>query len=166
MSTRTFKQLGRGYLSDQVLITAKINGNIVYSGPVPSSNEPLPQLPATDLLLSDTLFTWENPLEFTGQQQLEVSVTEGVLILTNTFANYSDSRDLVGTFRNFYSYQGDGMIIVDPLENEKIDGVAQIENRAIGNLNGQWWWSIPAGSTFTATINVGPPAQPLPPSNP
>lgn len=153
MSTRIFKQTGHGYMSDAVSVIAKIDGNIVYSGAIPATAEPLPVLPDPDFNITDTLFTWEMDREYAGQATMEIEVTGGTLLLTSTFADYVNPAD-PSEFGSFYSYQDGEHLINDPLENETIDGILQPEDRSIGDLYGQWWWRIGDGSVFTATVNI------------
>lgn len=153
MATRTFKQQGRGYFSNQVSVIARLDGNVIYSGPVSSIDMPCPTLPNMNFDSTETLFTWENTTEFSGQQQLEIEVTGGVLLLTHTVADYVDITD-PGVFGSFYSYQDGEHTISDPLSDEKINGITLPEDRLTGDLYGQWWWQIPDGHVFTATLNV------------
>jgi hypothetical protein len=155
MPTRTLRQLGRGHGSSPVSIVARIDNNVVYSGTVPTVNEPFPALPNDELSITDTLFSWENTVEFTGQQDLEISVTGGDLLLADTEANYVNVDDVAQWGGVYYVLDDQGNVTFsDPLEQEKIDGVLQPDLHTQQNLPGQWWWKINAGSVFTAKVNI------------
>lgn len=162
---RTFKQTGCGYLSESVSIIAKIDGTVIYSGPVPVRTEPLPPLPDVSFSITSVLYTWEEDISFSGQHQLEIAVSGGTLLLTDTVANYVNSSDS-NIFGNFYSYQDGTMTIYDPLANEAIDGVLQPEDHVGRGLLGQWWWLIPDGTVFTSLLNVNAGVEPSPPPGP
>lgn len=155
MTTRTFIQNGQGYGPTPVAIVAKIDGNVVFSGNVPTVNQPLPILPDPNVNITTNLYTWTNDLTFSGEQDFELTVENGTLLLTKSLANYSDLVPLSTEEYNPFFYEIiDGVKIYDAFTNEKIDGVTQIEHPDPASLTGQWWWVIPSGSTFTATLNI------------
>ena len=163
MSTRTFKQTGQGYGSLPTTITAKIDGQIVFTGPVETSNQPLPVLPNLDFRCDNTLFSWTRDTAFSGTIALEISVDGSPLLLTETVADYLvNSADNQGVFNGFYSFDQDGVIYADPLSNETIDGILVSRDNDT-ELTGQWYWTIMPGSTFSATINVLASLEPPPP---
>lgn len=159
---RTFIQKGQGYGPTPVTITAKIGNVVVYSGTVPTLNQAPPVGGQSGPGPSTNLFSWTNDIEFSGQQDVEISVEGGLLLLSQTLANYTagggaNVKPVPGdanTFRNFWYETIDGVTIGDPFTDEKIDGVPQIEHPEPSQLPGQWWWYLPAGSTFTARLNI------------
>lgn len=160
MTTRTFKQFGQAYGSTPATITATINGTVVFSGEIPTIDSPLPGLP--DLSITGTeLFTWTNTVDFSGTQSFSISVANSPLLLTYTSADYCSANN-VSQFQSFYSYIQDGINISDPFSNTAIDGVAVQRGPDSTDLSGQWYWIIPAGSTFTATLNVNAGVEPPP----
>lgn len=160
MTTRTFKQLGQSYGSTPAIITATINGTVVFSGEITSIDIPLPILPDLSVIGTE-LFTWTNTVDFSGTQPFSISVANSPLLLTDTRADYCVANN-VSQFQSFYSYIQDGINISDPFSNTAIDGVAVQRGPDSTNLLGQWYWIIPAGSTFTATLNVNAGVEPPP----
>ena len=162
MTTRTFKQCGQAYGSTPASITATINGTEVFSGPVPTVDQPLPTLPELSANVSlPTLFTWTNTVDFAGTQSFSIAVTGSQLLLDFTGADYCGNRK--EEFKNFYRYEIGGVIVADPLTNVAIDGLAMQRGPDNSQFSGQWQWVIPAGSTFTATLNVSAGIEPPPP---
>lgn len=163
MTTRTFIQQGQGYGIVPVEIVAKIDGNVVFSGAVPTTNPPVPPGgTGTGSGPTQNLFSWTNDVTFAGQQSVEITVTGGTLLMTQTVANYTKYLDGTGntqpgnetTYTGFWTEVIDGITISDPFINEAIDGVLQIEHPEPGSLDGQWWWYVPNNGVFTAILNV------------
>jgi hypothetical protein len=108
------------------------------------------------------LFTWTNTVDFTGTQSFELTVNSGTLLLTDSYANYGYTDNPnpptdqypggVDAYQEFFQIDVGGIIYTDPFSGVAIDGVAQTPDR--NGQDGQWYWTIPAGSTFTATLNV------------
>lgn len=163
MTIRTFKQKGQAYGSSTASIVATVDGVVVYSGTVNTLDQSMPSFPDLENSYGVDLFTWQEDVTFSGTQTLSISVTGSDLLLTDSVANYitiedpanpgnyiSGGADLYG---QFFNETVDGVVYSDPFTNEEIDGVAQ-SGPPDASLPGQWYWKIPAGSTFTATINV------------
>ena len=147
---RTFIQKGQGYGSTPVNITAKVDGITVYTGTVPTVDTPLPPLPQTDSNFGSNLFTWTAEYTFQGTQNMEITVSGGTLLITDTLANneYTPS-----TFTSPYSEVIDGITYYDPFTGETLNGVA-LEGPPDNTLPGQWYWPVPAGGVFSATVNI------------
>lgn len=160
MTTRKFFQQGQAYGPNTGVITAKIDGNIVFQGPVTTLNEPLPQLPQLDLEIKNVLFSWTNDVFFAGSQTMEITVENAVLLLTNSAANFAPTvangvpTGNETTFSSYYFETTPEGGSSDPLTNESINGVIQMEPDHTDPLTGQWWWRIPPGGTFSATVNI------------
>jgi hypothetical protein len=165
MTTRTFKQRGRAYGPAPVNVVTKINGVDVFNGAISALN-----IPPTSIIFPDDfstvkdLFTWTADVDFDGTVEMEVSVTDGELLLTETVANYatiiddanpppgiSSGADGFGKF--YFPADGDESKIADPMSNVMIDGVSQSVVRKEGQT-GQCYWLIPAGVTFTCTLTI------------
>ena len=153
MTTRNFKQCGQAYGSTPASITATIDGTVVYSGPISTLDAPVPSRPYTATTGLPAIFTWTNTVEFSGTQSYSIAVTGSPLLLDFTAADYSSISN-VTTFSTFYTYTTGGVSVADPFTNVAIDGVVQTRGPDDSVLPGQWQWLIPAGSTFTATLNV------------
>lgn len=156
MTTRNFKQCGQAYGSTPASITATIDGTVVYSGPISTLNTPVISRPAGNVSLP-TIFTWNNTVAFAGTQSYSIAVTGSPLLLSCTEADHFIANN-TAEFHAFYTYESNGMHTSDPFSNVTIDGVAQ--TRSSSELPGQWQWLVPAGSTFTATLNVNAGIEP------
>lgn len=162
MTTRTFIQKATAYGSSTASIVAVVDGVTVYSGSVETLNQPFPSLPDTENSYGANAFTWTNDVAFAGTQTLSIAVTGSDLLLTDSVANYIGIDDPANpgntisgganVYGGFYNETIANVVYSDPFTNVTIDGVAQSTDR--GDLVGQWYWTIPAGSTFTATINI------------
>jgi hypothetical protein len=161
MTIRNFKQYGQAFGATTASITATIDGTVVFSGPVSTLNTPVPSLPG-DIETSE-IFTWTNTVAFAGTQSYSVAVTGSPLLLGSTAADYCVANN-ISHFDAFYTYEIGGVTVADPFTNVAIDGVSRTRGPDNSTLAGQWQWLIPAGSTFTATLNVNAGSEPKPPS--
>lgn len=153
MTDRTFQQRAQAYGSSPCQVVCQIDGNTVFSGSVTTLDQPFPSLPDPDFTTVPA-WSWQDSPDFTGTRQFTVSVTGSTLLLAQTFANdpYGNVANL-DQFGSFYSKEVDGVVYNDPFTNETIDGVLQ-SGPYVPDKTGQWWWQIPAGSTFAATLNI------------
>ncbi len=87
MTIRTFKQKGQAYGSTPASIEVTINGAVIYSGPIPTLDTPMPTLPDTAISYGQDLYTWQNDVAFAGTQTLSIAVTGADLLLTDSYAN-------------------------------------------------------------------------------
>ena len=172
MTTRTFKQLGQAFGPEAVTVTAKIDGAVVFTGPVTALDEPLPAFPDSNTAFNNELFTWTEDAAFAGTRNLEITVSGGVLLLTDTLANFALSSlvtDPVSAivsddthFYSFYVVEENGTNVYDPFTNIEIDGAPKSTSHTVAPgqialyepLPGQWYWRINSGSVFTATVNI------------
>ena len=155
MTTRTFRQLGQGYGSNPCQITATLDGVTVYTGAVTTVDQPLPVLPDTSLVISNILYTFTRDAHFAGTIPMTIAVAGSPLVLCDTLANFflpvADQGDVWNSPHVVMTDAEEPNS--DPLTDVMIDGVAQ-PHQFETEYKGQWWWIIPAGSTFSATINV------------
>jgi hypothetical protein len=151
MTDRTFKQYALAFGSTPAQAVCQIDGNTVYSGPVTTLDESLPELPNLAYSIDTVAWSWQANAEFSGSQEISITVTGSPLLLADTFANNPFGN--AANFLPFYSTEQSGVTFYDPFTNEAIDGVVQ-SGPYDPALPGQWWWVIPAGSTFTATMHV------------
>ena len=153
MTDRIFQQYAQGYGSTPCHVVCQIDGNTVFSGTVETLDQPYPALPDPEFVTVPA-WTWQDSADFTGTRQFTVSVTGSTLLLAQTLANnpYGNVANL-DQFTSFYSQEIDGVVYNDPFTNETINGVVQ-QGPFVPENSGQWWWKIPAGSTFTATLNI------------
>jgi len=162
MTTRTFRQFGQSYGSTPATITSTVNGTVVFSGQITTIDAPFPTLPNLSITGTE-LFTWTNTVNFSGTQSFSLSVENSPLLLTDSTADYCAANN-TSEFGFIYSYTEGNTTISDPFSNVFIDGVSVERSSDYSELSGQWYWHIPAGSTFTATLNVNAGQEPLPPS--
>jgi len=171
---RTFRQNGQGYSSTPVTIVAKIDGVKIFEGEVPTLDEPYPALPQPNVEFGVPMFTWEEPLDKTsGQMALEITVTNGLLLVADTYSNASKATPPppatpTGTAQSQYVDENafedltwwqyiNQVWHVDAFTNVVIDGVAQSRPTAGYSSDvpvGQWYWQVDTGSVFTCNINI------------
>lgn len=162
MTVRTFKQTGQSYGSVPTTIVAKIGGVVVFDGAISTLDQPPPILGDSSAVYVD-LFGWENTVDFSGTQEMEITVANNPLYLSQTLANYNWNAGIAtgaASFGTFYLLND----VTDPLSNVVINGIPQTISPEIRDLsiNGQWHWVIPAGTTFVATVNVSQGFEPAP----
>jgi len=160
MTQRTFQQHALGFGETPTQVVCQIDGNTVFSGAVTTLDQFMPPLPQPDYEVDNVAWTWEADAEFTGTRSLTITVTGSPLLLAQTFANYPLSN-AANTYGAFYATQVGNIWIADPLTDVTINSQPKIRGDD-PELIGQWWWRIPAGGTFAATLNVN--ADPPPPA--
>lgn len=164
MTTRTFKQCGCGYGGTTVNITVKLNGTVIYQGPVLTKNEPV-GVPAA--ITNNTLFSWNAPVEFNGVFDLEIAVTGGRLVIESTFGNYvfvpydQPGPSMISggpdTYGWIYISSGPSGITSDPLTDVSIDNIPHVKGDT--SLTAQWTYTVESGSTWRARVHVQPGAD-------
>ena len=181
MTIRTFKQLGQAYGTTPVTIVAKIDGQEVFNGTLHTLDQPLPTMPIGKFGLGwgSPLFAWTNDVEFSGVKTMEVTVTGGTVILSNTVANYIETPPYgpakepgdpdyipdapppnpaaVDKAMLYGPYADDTITRRDPLTNVTING--QSQNNVYGtapDLYGQWYWILKDGDVFNADVIILP----------
>ena len=162
MTTRTFKQFGQGYGATPAVVTTSIGGTVVFSGNVPTVDSPMPSFPNLEVTGTE-LYTWTNTVDFAGTQSFSMTVQNSTVLLTESFANYCNANDSA-QFGLFYTYEVGNTLVADPFTDVAIDGISLQKSMDYSEYNGQWYWTIPAGSTFTATLNVSAGVEPSPPT--
>ena len=162
MTTRNFQQCGQAYGSTPASITVTIDGTVIFSGPISTLNQAVPSLPDSSTESLPVIFTWTNTVDFVGTQSFSIAVTGSPLLLDYTAADHFYATN-TSAFMPFYYQTVTGVSVPDPFTNVAIDGVSQSRGPDNTSLSGQWQWLIPAGSTFTSTLNVSagyPPINP------
>lgn len=171
MTTRTVKMFGLAYGSSPAEIAVTVDGSNIYSGTVTTENVAVPMLPNLDLVGTTVEFcNFEIPMEFSGTKPMTCTVSGGTVVFAQIRANYcvyANTDPVIGSGPDgFFNIDGLG----DARSNVFIDGVAQTINHD-EELNGTWWFAVPAGSTLTydldieaGTANVATP--PTPPTEP
>jgi hypothetical protein len=159
MILRTFQQLAQAYGAVPAQVVVQIDGNTVFSGSIATVDQPMPTLPNQETIIDNVAWTWQDDVAFAGSKSITVSVSNSPLILATTLADnpYND----VTQFEAFYSVDVGNVSYADPFTDETINGVPQ-SGPYNPDLPGQWWWHIPAGSTFAATMHVQAALPPEP----
>lgn len=149
MATRNFIQQGLAFGSTTASVTVTLDGVEIYSGPVPTVDQPLPPGPGPDI--EDTAYTWTLPADFVGSKTLTVQVSGSPFLLAGTLA---DRTELANTARfdplNHFQ-EISGQTVSDPFSNVVIDGTPMSRDPTLG---GQWYWVVQPGQTLTATLNI------------
>jgi hypothetical protein len=158
MTDRTFIQNAQGYGSTVSQVTCQIDGNTVFSGTVTTLDQPWPTLPDPEFVAPPLGWTWQDSADFAGTKQISISVTGSPVLLAQTFANNPYDAD-ANIFMPIFITEVDGVVYPHPFTDAAIDGVALLDHFN-PDIPGQWWWCIPAGSTFTATMHVNAASPP------
>jgi hypothetical protein len=164
MTTRTVKMFGLAYGTTPAEIAVTLDGATVYSGTVTTVDAPFPSLPNQELTNTTIEFcNFEIPMDTNGAVPMSCTVLNETVIFAQITANYcviANTDPVVGTGPDVFN-NIDG--IGDARSNVFIDGVEQAINHT-EELNGTWWFNVPAGSTLTydldvqaGTANVAPP---------
>lgn len=148
---RIFQQLGHGYGPSPTTIVVQIDGTTVFSGPVPTADEPVP---GEDLAHNYGVlcFDWtESDTYFAGEKTLSIAVTNGVFKIGETLAQSSNVDPTA--YGSIYKEALGNLLLGDPLTNVVIDGVSRSRPEQ-APLLGQWGWVLAAGSSLSATMRV------------
>jgi hypothetical protein len=155
MITRTVKMFGLAYGSTPAEIAVTLDGVSVYTGPVTTVDTPVLSLPANSEIANTTVefCNFEIPLEFVGSKPMTCTVTNGIVIFAQITANY-------GVIANTTPVYGHGADVFrdiagrdDARSNVEIDGVPRLI-APTEELNGTWWFLVPAGSTMIHDLNI------------
>lgn len=102
MANRILRFFGQGYGPSPASITVTKNGTTVYSGTIPTVDQPLPVLPDPALINAQpALFDIEVDVEFWGQFPMTCTVTNGTVLFTNVQGNYMNYPNPIYTAEQF-----------------------------------------------------------------
>ena len=160
---RTFQFYGLAYGNSPVTLTASINSQQVFSGPVATLDQPFPTV-GPDESSQIVLFTIDNSValntDFAGSLPMTLVVNGGDGVFVEQIkCNYYSGNSLqdpnAGTVGNFSQcYVGippNCENSQDPRSSVVINGVAQTPQRP---PMGTWEWAIPSGQTMTYNWNI------------
>jgi hypothetical protein len=153
---RSFRQLGMGYGSSPVSIRASIDGSQVFSGTVPTVDQPIPGDTRPVPPPQESCFSWTEQDQWTGTRSFEVVNTgSGIfqLTLTQAIGNLADENSWAGVFSQTVTTPSGDITYLDPFTEVSIDGVPRTKP-ADTSAYGQWHWNLGPGSSFTAVLNV------------
>ena len=163
---RTFKFYGLGYGNTPVTVTASVNSTEIFSGTVPTVDQPINPwpYPTPEEAGTTVLFTLPDSAllntDFAGNVPMSVTISTGSGVLlgeisSNYYVGNVEIDPGVGTTNNFqFSYGGqppnsDGT--TDPRSNTAIDGVLQTIPTQPQGCN---VWRVLTGSTITYNWNI------------
>jgi hypothetical protein len=162
---RTFRFYGLGYGNSNVSITATVANTVVFSGEIPTVNQPIAPFPPYDPDDYQILFTIDNSeefnTEFAGSVPASVTVNGGeAALFTTVTSNYQSGNPLLDPTLSSPDYFGISYWGVPPnsdgTQDERssveIDGVPQPRQP---DPESTWVWLVPAGSTMTYNWNIG-----------
>jgi hypothetical protein len=161
MTNRTVQILGVAYGSSPTSITAAWNGNQIFSGTVPTQNTPAPTY-ATSMadVTPGVLFTFEIPMDATGNIGMTTSIENNTVLLAEILANYCNVANVTGNVVTHTSSGPNGFYSISPplTSDERsevlIDGITQSIPNPKTEPGGTWWFIVPAGSTLSCNVDV------------
>jgi len=158
MSNKTVKILGYGFGATPAEITVTTNGNVVYSGTVPTLDQPVPTLPNLNLVNEPVeLMSFEVDQSFTGIIPMTCNINSGTVIFADVIANYYPIPNPAYSEADIQTIQsGDGPAILalyeakanPPLSQAEIDVLVANDDPAAVNailLSHQLTITIPGG---------------------
>lgn len=164
-ANRTFQFYGIGYGNTPVTVTARVNSTEIFSGEIPTIDQPIDPVPYPTPAIANTtvLFSLADSAllntDFAGSLPMTVVVTggEGALfgeIKSNYYVGNVEAG--AGTVDNFgQCYNGtptNSEGTPDPRSSVAINGAQQVP--PLEPSAGCWIWLIPAGSTMTYNWNI------------
>jgi hypothetical protein len=165
---RTLKIKGLGFstTADDVEITVKIDGNVIFSGPVqtdkttPYNPNYRPGGPPLTSLKPQTVGEWTESVEFAGTKSLEITATKGVFVCTQATSTHmpvapkTDPTAIFSSGENdvpCYASETENGIIRNPYSDVTLNGVATTSEVDPG---GYRMWGIEDGKSLMATLNI------------
>jgi hypothetical protein len=161
MTNRTVQILGVAYGSSPTSITATWSGNQIFSGTVPTQNTPAPTptTPLTDVT-PGVLFTFEIPMDATGNFSMTTSVENNTVLLGDIMANYGNLANTAGNVITYISSGSNGFVGIssyvanDERSEVSINGITQSIPDPKTDPGGTWWFIVPASSTLSCQVSV------------
>jgi hypothetical protein len=162
MTNRTIQFLGQGYApvgTEPIVITATLNGNVVYTGNIPTAyTSNVSTTPADQVVL----FSFEVPMAFAGTQPMAISIDNPVGVIAyfeQIYSNYMKTlnpvytQNEIGVLTNPASTQAERIAIytanaVPPLSAAEI---AILENGTPTEKT-----AVLASHNLTVIISFGP----------
>ena len=164
MANRTFQFIGNGYGDTPVSLTVTVGGTQIFSGEIPTTNEPLPPAPVWDPSAQVVLFELPDSAalntNFSGSLNTTITVSGGygvqfAEIMSNYYLGNVQIYPGAGTVDNFSQcYMGkpiNSESSLDPRTSVVIGGVAVSATRP---PDGCYNWIVPAGETMTYNWNI------------
>ena len=167
MPARIFRFKGKAYAaSGTVSVTATMGGTEIYSGSVPTTNEPTPSRNISDL---DTLFEYTGSTDTTGNVSVTLTVSGGDLFFGEPQANYSgaeftvdwtDPQNPVLTVItqpvDYYSDVNWNTLESDGKNNVTVNGASANRVLISDSEIGDWQYLTPNGGTLSCSLFIDP----------
>lgn len=166
---RKYRYIGGAFGSGLVVpVEAKVNGAVVFSGPVATISSDDPQIELTGPEPSDVIAQWETPIDFDGTVDFELtnqSGTDGIIYLTVTQADHAEIQKAEANPEDLAAGKPAGLTGPDvftlyyfldngdPVLNPEIDGNPLVIDRTDP---GQFNYPVGPGQTFTCQIICKP----------
>lgn len=160
---RTFQFYGQGFGSSNVSITASVNSTQLYSGSVPTVDQPVSPIPIPDPENQVVLFEIPDSTvlntDFAGSLPMTVEVTGGSGVIFGViYSNYYQGNVSTGagSATNFsFNYTGtptNSEGTPDPRSSVYINGVQQVP--PLEPSKGCWYWFLNPGDVMTCNWNI------------
>ena len=158
LTTRTIQIAGHGFGRSPATVIATLNGQKIFNSTVPTTDQPVPQ-PPTLFTNWIPLFTFEIPIDFVGNIPMTCETTNGTVIFTTIFANYSNVW-IPGNTRGYYETSGPDRVVdifkfnkQDPRNNTTLNGQSYAPPRT-PEKNGTRWWTIPQNTVLGYDLEI------------
>lgn len=164
MANRTFQFIGNGYGDTPVSLTVTVAGTQIFSGEIPTLNEPIVPPPAYDPTTQVVLFELPDSValntDFSGSLNTTITVTGGYgvnfsEINSNYYLGNVQVDPNAGTVDHFSQcFMGkpvNSENSTDPRSSVSINGVPQPTSRP---PDGCWNWLVASGDTMTYNWNI------------
>jgi hypothetical protein len=164
-SIRTVQIWAQGFGSAPAAIEATVNNTLIFSGPVPTVDEPMqehggPQYKGTGQLA----FSFDIPFDFVGAVPVSIKVTDQMVIVTNSFYNYVTLPGTDPDFPNQRVIGGPDVFVAiaggeltDPKAYVKINSVLKIPNRNGSEEMGEWYWPLTTNDVLSFDLEISSP---------
>jgi hypothetical protein len=164
---RTFQFYGIGYGNTPVTVTARVNSTEIFSGEIPTIDQPIDPYPYPTPEIANTtvLFSLADSAllntDFAGSLPMTVVVTGGTGVIfhyinCNYYPGNVEQNPNAGTVNNFgQSYFGtptNSEGTPDSRSSVAINGVQQVP--PLPPSPAQWAWLVPTESTMTYNWNI------------
>jgi hypothetical protein len=151
MTTRTVQVLGWAFSNSTVTMTAVWDGNTVFNGTVSTSGD---TYPGNDVKIGLTipdrvLFTFEIPMETTGNVPVTLTTQGGTVLLEDFSANYSTVKGSPWKYEFCGINNG-----LESRSNISIDGIPYTMSPDINEENGNSSQTILLGTDSTISFDV------------
>lgn len=135
MATRKIKTVGQGFGASPAAITVTVDGSVVFSGTVPTVNEPPTGLPGVPVASLPTLYEYEVPNSFSGNQIVSVQVTAGAVTFATLASNNMGIHNPVFTAEEYATLTDPASLPADRLAIRVARANPPMSQTDIDNLN-------------------------------